>query len=276
MTCRWACASRSGLRWVVALAALLGLAGCAAPTAPWAESTAAGAEPVTESDETPQRKRARIRLELAISYFEEGRTPIALDEIKQVLAHEPRYAPAYNLRGLVYLRLNDQRQAEDSFRRALALDPRDGDTLHNFGWMACEQGRLDEADRAFGQALASPLYPGRARTLLAQGVCQARSGRLPEAERNLSRSYELDASNPLTGYNLAQLLYRRGELPRARFYLQRLNNGEQANAESLWLGVQIERRLGDQLAMRQLGDQLKKRFPQSREATAYDRGIFDE
>ena len=254
------------------LLCLLALEGCVAPT----PRSGLTADPITESDESPQRKRARIRLELAVGYFEQGRTPIALDEIKQALANDPAYAPAYNLRGLVYLRLQEPRQAEDSFRRALTLDPRDGDTLHNFGWMLCEQARFDEADRAFGQALASPVYPARARTHLAQGVCQARAGRLAQAERSLTRSYELDVTNPVTSYNLAQLLFRQGELTRAQLYIRQLNNGDNANAESLWLGIRVEQRIGDRVAMRQLGDQLKKRYPQSRELSAYHKGIFDE
>ena len=256
--------------WLAAVAGVL--AGCAAPGAAPEGSSAL----VTESDESPQRRRARIRTELAVGYFEEGRTPIALDEVKQALAHDPSYAPAYNLRGLIYLQLDDPRQAEESFRRALALAPRDGDTLHNFGWMACQQGRHEEAERAYAQALAGPLYAARARTFLAQGICQARAGRLPEAERSLSRAYELDAANPVTAYNLVQLLYRRGALPQAQSYIRRLNNSENGNAESLWLGIRVERKAGDKLAMQQLADQLRKRYPQSRELAAYDRGIFDE
>ena len=128
------------------------------------------------------------------------------------------------------------------------------------------------------RALASPVYPARARTYLAQGVCQARAGRLAQAQAqdSLTRAYELDAANPLTGYNLAQLLYRQGELPRARFYIRRLNNSDSANAESLWLGIRVERRLSDPVAMQQLVSQLRKRYPQSRELAAYDKGIFDE
>ncbi|MEY4712181.1 MAG: hypothetical protein RIS88_1631 [Pseudomonadota bacterium] len=260
------------LVWLGLASGLMLLAGCALPQG----ATDPLAALVTESDESPQRQRARIRTELAVGYFEEGRTPIALDEVKQALAHDPSFAPAYNLRGLIHLRLDDSRQAEDSFRRALALAPSDGDTLHNLAWMACQQGRHAEADRAFAQALASPHYAGRARTHLAQGVCQVRAGRLPEAERSLARSYELDAANPVTGYNLAQLLYRRGAWTQAQFYIRRLNNSEGANAESLWLGIRVERGVGDAVAMQQLTDQLRKRYPQSRELAAYDKGIFDE
>jgi type IV pilus assembly protein PilF len=63
---------------------------------------------------------------------------------------------------------------------------------------------------------------------------------------------------------------------RSQFYIRRLNNSDLANAETLWLGVRVERRLNDRTAMAQLGDQLKKRFPGSSQSAAYERGAFDE
>ena len=266
---------RGCLAWAaLAGSLLLALAGCASPgPAPGAGATH---DIVTESDEPEARRRARIRMELAVGYFEHGQTKVALDELKQVIAADPTYPDAYNLRGLIYMRLNDMGQAEESFRRAASLNPRDANVQHNYGWLLCQQGRYDESFRAFGVAMANPLYAGRAKTLMAQGICQARAGRKAEAEHSLARSYELDAGNPVTGYNLANLLFQRGDFTRAQFYIRRLNNSELANAESLWLGVKVERRLNDRLAMEQLAGQLKKRFPQSREAAAYERGAFDE
>jgi type IV pilus assembly protein PilF len=261
------------LAWAWLAGTVLALGGCA--SAP-AGDVGSSRDIVTESDEPEARKRARIRMELAVGYFEQGQTNVALDELKQVIASDPTFPDAYNLRGLIYMRLNDMRQAEDSFKRAVALNPRDGNVQHNYGWMLCQQSRFDESLRAFDVAMANPTYAGRAKTLMAQGVCEARAGRFEQAERSLARAYELDAGNPVTGYNLASLLFRRGDFARAQFYIRRLNNSELANAETLWLGVKVERRLGDQVAMRQLGEQLKKRFPQSREVAAYERGAFDE
>jgi type IV pilus assembly protein PilF len=252
---------------------LLALGGCA--SAPPGD-VGSSRDILTESDEPEARKRARIRMELAVGYFEQGQTNVALDELKQVIAADPSFPDAYNLRGLIYMRLNDMRQAEDSFKRAVALNPRDGNVQHNYGWLLCQQGRYGEAASAYAVAMANPMYAGRAKTLMAQGLCEARAGKLAEAERSLARSYELDAGNPITGYNLANLLFRRGDYNRAQFYIRRLNNSEMANAETLWLGVKVERRLGDRVAMQQLADQLKKRFPKSREAAAYERGAFDE
>ena len=251
------------------------LAGCAhqqgAPSASGSRN-----DIVTESDEPDQRRRARLRLELATGYFEQGQTNVALDEIKQSLATDPTFVDAYSLRGLVYMRLNDTALAEDSFRRALALNPRDADVAHNYGWLLCQQARYSDSFRFFAQAAANPTYSGKAKTLMTQGVCQVRAGQRAEAEQSLMQSYEIDAGNPVTGYNLASLLYERGELTRAQFYIRRLNNSDLANAETLWLGIKTERKLNNREAVLQLGDQLKKRFVQSSQAASYEKGAFNE
>ncbi|MCE1250488.1 MAG: tetratricopeptide repeat protein, partial [Comamonadaceae bacterium] len=96
------------------------------------------------------------------------------------------------------------------------------------------------------------------------------------ALQNLLKSYELDPTNPVVAYNLGIILQRQGDLERAQFYVRRLNNSELANAQSLWLGIKIERALHNELAMRQLGEQLHKRFPESKEFGAYTRGAFND
>ncbi|MBX3654524.1 MAG: type IV pilus biogenesis/stability protein PilW [Ramlibacter sp.] len=269
---------RSSLgRWLLlglfAWSALAGLAGCASKPG---GAGGTQADILTESDEPEGRKRARIRMELAVGYFEQGQTKIALDELKQVIQLDPSFPDAYNLRGLIYMRLNDFNQAEESFKRAVALNPRDANAHHNFGWLLCQRARYSESFTELDLAMANPLYGERAKTLMAKGLCQARAGLRAEAEQSLARSYELDAGNPVTGFNLANLLFQRGEFTRAQFYIRRLNNSELANAESLWLGIKVERRMNDRVAMQQLAEQLRKRFPQSKEAAAYSRGAFDE
>ena len=156
------------------------------------------------------------------------------------------------------------------------MNARDSDAAHNYGWLMCQQGRYNDALRLFGQAATNPNYGGLAKTLMMQGICQVRAGQRAEAEQSLMQSYELDAGNPVTGYNLAHLLYERGELTRAQFYIRRINNSDLANAESLWLGIKTEQKLNNRQAVLQLGEQLKKRFGQSREAAAYEKGAFNE
>ena len=271
-----------GLCWGVLLVLPLWLAGCAAgvgaggASSPGAPLNATGQDLVTASDEPETRERARLRLELARGYFEQGQTTVALDQVKQSLAADPLYAPALNLRGLIYVRLGEFRLAEASFQQALRINARDGDTHHNLGWAYCQEARYPEAVQAFRRALQVPGYTSAARTWLTQGICQARGGLREAAEGSLTKAYELEPGNPITAYNLAALLHQRDQSDKARFYIRRLNNSELANAESLWLGIKVENRLGNRDVVRQLGDQLKRRYPQSRELASYERGAFDE
>jgi type IV pilus assembly protein PilF len=260
--------------------ALLLLAGCTTTTQvirPGGDSAPAPVERRNPADPAEIERRARLRLELAGLYFSRGQTSTALDEVKQAIAAKPDMPEAYSLRGLILASMGDLQGAEESFRRALQLNPRDADAMHNYGWFLCQQRRYDDAELQFRNAMAQPQYGETVRTLLAQGVCQARAGRWAEAERTLSRSYELDPANPVTAYNLAEVLMRRGELERARFYVRRINAvPEYVSAQSLWLAARIERRLGNTEAVADLGRQLRDRYPQSTETLQFERGRFDE
>lgn len=264
----WQILGRVGL--VVCLADLVA---CANPP----ERADGSVQLTTASDQTDADRRARVRMELAAGYFARGQASTALDEVKLALVARPDLAEAFSLRGLIYASMGEVRLAEESFRRALQLNPRDADAMHNLAYFLCQQRRFSEADEQFKAALAQPQYRGAARTTLTQGICQARNSQWLDAERTLSRSYELDPTSAVTAYNLSEVLYRRGELVRARFYIQRVNAApEQVNAQSLWLAARIERRLGDLSAVQVLARQLGDRFPQSPEALQLERGRFDD
>jgi len=253
-------------------AVLLALAGCAAPGA-----GADAAMPRTAADLTDAERRAQVRLELATAYFARGQAQTALEELHLVLAAQPDLAEAFNLRGLVLASMGELRPAEDSFRRALELAPRDGDTMHNWAWVMCQHRRYAEADALFARALDQPQYRGVTRTLLARGVCQAREGNLALAERTLSRAYERDPGSAATGVNLAEVLLRLGQAERARFYINRVNaQPDVVNAQTLWLAARIEHRLGNVAAVADYGRRLRADFPQSPETLAFERRQFDD
>jgi type IV pilus assembly protein PilF len=263
---------------LVGLLGALALGACVMPPpAPVAPPAGESRDRITASDESESSKRARVRLELAAAYFGRGQMETALDQVKLALVAEPNLGQAHNLRGLIYASLGDERLAEESFRRALQINARDTDTMQNFGWYLCQQKRYAEANQQFDQLLAIPQYRDGARTLLTQGVCHAFAGNLPEAERTLLRSYEMDPGNPAAAVNLSEVLYRKGDLERARGFIRRINlQADVASAQTLWLAARIENRLGNQDALDDVGRQLRNRFPASREAALFDKGQFNE
>ena len=248
------------------------LAGCASN----GSSATATPETFTESDEPELRKRATNRLKLAVLYFQDGKYNFALDEVKQAIQTDPNWFEPYGMRALIYLQTGDYAPAEASFQKALSINPNSPDLKHNYGYLLCKMKRPAEAMKLFGAALADPNYGQRAKTWAEQGRCQLANGQKAEAEASFMRSYELDAGNAATGYSLSTLLFQRGELARAQFYTRRINNSDRASAESLWLGIKIERNLGSRDAQVQLESQLRKRFALSPEAMALERGAFNE
>ena len=254
-------------------AVLSGLSGCAAPAG---TSVSAPTESYTDSDEPQSRKRAANRLRLAVLYFQDGKNSIALDEVKQAITADPNWFEAYNMRGLIYMRMSDFGLADASFQKALSINPNSAEVKHNYGVMLCKQNRTADALRMFSAAIATPGYNQRSNTWMEQGVCLLNAGQKVDAEASFVKSYEIDPGNPVSAYNIGSLLFQRGETVKSQFYIRRINNSEYATADSLWLGIKTERRMGNSEAVTQLGAQLRKRFPQSAQASAWERGAFDE
>ena len=231
----------------------------------------------TASDQSDAERRARVRMELASGYFGRDQLETALDEVKLAIAAKGDLAEAYNLRALIYAAMGEDRLAEDSFARALQLNPRDGAALHNQAWFNCQRNRFAVAQAQFTALLAMPQYRDIARSLLARGVCYGRDGQLADAEAALMRAYELEPANPSIGINLADVLFRREAYERASFYIGRINQvPDVANAQTLWLGARIERKLSRDSATRVLGDRLRRDFSSSPEAALFERGRFDD
>ena len=239
----------------------------------------AEAKPVTKAAPDPEqlKRAAGTRLELASLYFSRGQFNTALDEVKLAIQADPNNSGAFNLQGLVYAALGNTTQADASFQRALQINPSDANTMNNYGWVLCQNQRYKESVEMFQRALVQPNYRGAARTLRVMGICQSRDGQMQEAEASLMRSYQIDPTSAETAVTLSEVLYRRGDYERARFYIDRVNkSAEQSNAQTLWLGSRIEYKLGNTVAARALGEQLRKRYPQSPEALAFEQGRFNE
>jgi len=226
--------------------------------------------------ETEAQRRARIRTELAIGYFQEGRYSIALDELKQALSSDPNHADALGILALVYMELGEKALAEQNFRRAMQIKPDDSDLNVNYGWFLCSNGRERESIPHFLAAIKNPLYARPALAWQNAGVCALKLKDVSTAENYLRRSYEIDPDGVVTSVKLASIYYDRGEFERARFLVSNINKSPAAWPESLWLGARIERKLGNRAESDRLGAQLRRTFPNSAEAAAVAKGAFDE
>ncbi|GAA4404320.1 type IV pilus biogenesis/stability protein PilW [Quisquiliibacterium transsilvanicum] len=269
-----------GGRWAVRAGMMLAAAllwGCAAPTGGTTDYGAATNSALPESSqESDIRRRARIRLELAAGYYQQGNYNVAIDELRQSLTIDPEFAAAHGMLGLVYMDLGDRVRAEESFRKALRLAPDDSELHNNFGWFLCQTGREQASLEHFQLALRNPLYPTPARPMHNAGICSLRAGDAAGAEAWFQRSFQVDPRNPVAMYHLADIYLKRRDAERARFYSQRLLAGFEPSAEVLWLALRIERLAGDRDSEASLGSQLRRRFPASPQAALLAAGKYGD
>jgi type IV pilus assembly protein PilF len=259
----------------VALAAALLLAGCAGTTG----GAGGGGELKTASDQTPAEKRAGIRLQLAVGYFQDGKLEVALDEVKQAIAINPDFADAYGVRALIYSQMGETKLADENFVRALKLAPRNPELANNYGSFLCQNGRGAQGMGYFEAALKNPAYQSPVKAQLNAGSCSLKMKNLDAAERYLLDALRYEPDHPATNANLARVYYERRDYQRAGFFINRVKSSaklDSLSAEVLWLAVRIDRKLGDKASEGSLGTLLRRHHAGSPEYAAFHRGAFDE
>ena len=257
--------------FLLAASAALGLvAGCATGSGVGAPESAARA-----AQEDAERL-ARIRLQLAVGYYQQGQSQTALDELRRALQADPRLADAYSLRGLIQMDMDENRQAEESFQQALKLAPNSPDYNNNYGWFLCQTGRERQSLVYFENAARERSYRSPAKAYSNAGVCSLRLKDAAAAERYFNLAYQIEPGHGPANLNLARLLHLRGDNERARFHVSRLLKTEDVSPEALLLAIRIERKLENRIEEERLAAQLRRVYPDSAEFAAYQRGTFDE
>lgn len=258
-----------------ALAAAIALAGCSSP-APKLPQLAAPPPPTPldrSGEEAQSRMRARVHTELAAGYYELRSMSVALDEIKLALKADAEYGPAYNVAGLIYAELREERLAQENFQRALRINPLDPDANNNYGQYLCDRKREPEALKYFHAALANPLYATPERAYVNAGLCTRRRGDVAAAEDYFLKALRARPAQPQALYQLADIAYSRKAYEQSKQYLVRLEQLARPTAEAVWLALRVERKLGDRNAEAAFGMQLRREFPDSKEARALAAGL---
>jgi type IV pilus assembly protein PilF len=221
------------------------------------------------------RNRAKLHTELASLYYSAANYGVALEELRAAQSADSSYAPAHGMFGLVYMQLKENTRADESFERALRLSPNDADINHNYGWFLCQTGREPASIKYFLHAIRNPLYPTPWRSYSAAGVCSLKTPQAKDAEAFFERALRLEPDEPAALLNLGQIRYRQGNIGEARKLVTRHNKLVNPSSESLWLALRIERKLGERLQEQAFATQLRRRYPESPEYQALQRGAYD-
>ena len=159
--------------------------------------------------------------------------------------------------------------------RALELAPNDSEIRQNWGWFLCTHGRPQESLPEFDAALRNPLYRTPDIALVNAGRCAEDTGERRRAEEYFKRALSVNPGSMTAAYSLSLLAYKEGRLDEARLLMRRVMQQAAPPPEALYLGMCVERKLGDRASETSYVSQLRNRFPDSAEARAIPPGACE-
>jgi type IV pilus assembly protein PilF len=237
------------------LAACLGLAACTTTV----EQGGSGSK-------TDLKEAARLNTQLGIDYMRKGQHDFALEKLKRALEQDSDLAPAHSSIALLYQRRGEAKLAEKHYREALDLNQDDPSTLNNFGIFLCGQGEIEDAEEIFLKAARNRENTNPADAWTNAGVCVRREPKkLEQAENYFREALKLNPRHPNALAQMALVSYERQDYLRARAFLQRYEAIAKPTPQTLWIGLQTERKLGDLQSARGYERRLKTEFPDAQE-----------
>lgn len=244
--------SSAGALNVAVLSTLLLLGGCALT-------------PKTDEDPSPGSSLVADYVGMGVEYLKRGQTAIALERLKRGQELDPNYAPLHNVLAILYEQIGETEQAREHYSRAIQLAPKDPYIRNAYGTFLCNQKEYPAALQAFQAALENPLYPTPWVAATNAGICARQAGDPATAETYLRQSLSANADFEPALYQMAELSYAQGNFKGAQDYLQRLLRTSQPTAETLALGVRVERGLGNVAQSKRYEQVLRARYPDSPE-----------
>ena len=218
---------------------------------------------------TRDTRSAQLNAELGLRYMLQGQNEIALEKLTRALEQDPKSAVAHHYLAELYRRLGESEDADRHFRKAIDLDEGNSSLHNNYGVFLCNAKRYQESEQQFLKVLENPVYAGRSQTLENLGVCMRDAGNPAKARDYFHKTLQVNPKSSIALLGMAGLSHAAGNPLSARAYLERYNEIGPHTPESLWLGVRVERALGNKGAAGSYGLLLKNRFPGSEEAGRY-------
>jgi len=149
--------------------------------------------------------RAAAHLERGVQLEQVGRLDDAITETEEALRLNPELVKAHINLLILYGRMGNWEKAEEHYQAAVKLNPAQfPDAYYNYGIILIEEGKLGEAEEAFRKALAiDPSYHAAHNNL---GNVLEREGKLPEAAAEYRKALEGNPGFRRAHFNLGRLL----------------------------------------------------------------------
>jgi type IV pilus assembly protein PilF len=218
----------------------------------------------------------RDYIQLATGYIEQGDMPNARRHLNNAARLDANSSEVFALWGLVYSREGEPELADESFRRALRVNPANSQARNNYAAFLFAEERFEDAYEQLEAVVEDTMYTSRAQAFENLGLAALRLNRAADAEYAFGRAVQLNDRLLRSSLELASLNVQKQppDVLQARAYyrnyltLLQLFSYPQT-ARGLWVGIQLENALGNDANVSQYGTQLEAGFRASPEYQLY-------
>ncbi len=220
-------------------------------------------------DNPPDRqKAAMVNVELGLGYLSQGQVARAKTKLLHAVKLAPKLPETHSALAHFWEMVGEMKDAESEHKKAIKLSET-GAVYNNYGAYLCRRGRYKEADKAFHQAIEDKNYSRTAEVYENAGLCALKASDMTKADEYLSAAFRRDPGRVSALIELSRLQLDRGNVVVAKQLLEQYKKSAEPNARSLWLGIQIAKRMNDDNAVASNALVLKNLFEDSPEYQLY-------
>lgn len=215
------------------------------------------------------KKAVKAYVEAGMLYLQRNQMDNAHRTLTRAYEIDPNDPSVNNGLALFFSVEGDKPQTEMHFKKALSSDSQFSQARNNYAAFLFSEGRYKDAIEQLEIVTKDYSYDRRATVFENLGLCYLKVSDLAQAEKSFNRALKLNPNLPNALIELAEINFNRGDNQAARMYLGNYEKIAKPSSRQLWLGIRLQRILGDKNKEASYTLALKNMFPGSPEYQAY-------
>lgn len=225
--------------------------------------------PVVESDSS-KNDMAMTRITLGLGYLNMGNTTQAKLNLEKAKRFAPNLSEVYTAFAHYYDVVGEPKLATKSYEKSLSIDPKNPDTLNNYGVFLCRNEKYEAAEKYTLKAIEIPTYLMVSQSYENLALCQLKTDDFAKAEIYFKKAIQHSPNRASALLQMVRLQYAMADYKTAQEYLQRYEKATRRfSPEALALAYKVFVKQRNRRIAKNYAGMLLKMFPNSYEAKQY-------
>lgn len=211
-------------------------------------------------------EKAVLNLQMGVRYLDMGMLEVAKEKLDTAYELDSNNPDILNAMAVLYGRIGQTDNARLYYQQSMKQSPDSYKIKNNYGRFLCENGLDSEGIELLKQAADMPLNNKKWLAYTNLGLCYRKQQRMDEAELAFRRALAIQPAYVPALLEMQQISYQNRNYMSARAFLERYLAVANHTPQTLWIGIQTERALGNKKGVEKYQQDLLSLFPGSEQA----------